>query len=198
MRKKTHSNTIIKTNKHPLLNKAYGLDYKINDLILYSTNNKFMRKCIEKASLISGVKVSTLLYIIITIGKSSKDFCTLAGQKYLAEKASMSVKTIQRAIGSLRKAGVLYIIHRYKGEGLTRRRTTSCTILTAFIDYCRMNKDNKTRRQNDINILFDKAGVSVKKIIDTSTGELFDYIPINKYDSHINRPFYVGLHEHCY
>jgi len=167
------------TIQHPVLNKTYGLDYKINDYILYVNNNFHVQKQIKKASEASRVSVAIISCILIAIGKASKYFSTCSSQKHIAFLSCCSVNTVQKAIKALKKVGLINVRHRYSGEGALRRRVTSRTTLSAFIKYAGWVKDRITRAANDVTIIKNKISnflngkqADTRVSIDYDTGEL--------------------------
>lgn len=130
-------NPLKSKDSHPALNPAYGLTFDRDQFYAYTSCNKRLRKELRGASSTSGVMTNNLIGMLNAICQLSVDFCTTAGHKAIAEKSGLSVPTVQRGISGMAKAGILLTFHRTRGDGPTKRRTTSLTILSGFCAFVR-------------------------------------------------------------
>lgn len=181
MSRKYYYSPLKQSNQHFASNKSEESDYKVRDNTNY-VNSPYVMGKLRKASLASRVQLSILVHTYMAIGNASHAFCTTIAQKKLAQNTMASVKTIQRAVRELRRAGLIKVYHRYKGEGITRRRTTSLMVLCAFSDFCRMNKDRIIEKVNNRKSLIGKISAKLSgshqvdtEIISRDTGEILQY-----------------------
>jgi len=160
MRNKINYTPKSNVNQHPVLNRAYGLNYKISDAKKFKESNKY-KAALVIANKFCRVCIHTLNAIYDELCLASHEFSSTISQQKLAKKVGVGITTLQKAISGLRRAKLIYVNHRYIGEGAKRRRTTSRTVLTSFIDFCRYMKDKFVRKMNDRNIF--KSNVSSAK-----------------------------------
>lgn len=153
--------------------------------------------------------------ILLEYAKASPtgDFCNIS-QERLAERSGYSRSVVARATKAMRQDGLLFSIHRYKGEGINRKRVTSYTILSVFkrkIDALRA----KAKRMSVAQLLSAMAAESISvtktrlfnslnkaasrfSVFDKNTGEVLDAMHgINRIGINAESVF-RGLGGNCY
>ena len=116
------------------------------------------------------IKKSSLIVVYAALGLFvKKGFSTHVSQQQIAETVSLNKNTVARAIKWLRRAQLITVFHRYSGEGIERRRTTSRTVLTAFVEYCARVKKNKMDQANFKNLINCTVSNVTGEIVSKST-----------------------------
>jgi|CXWL01.1.fsa_nt_gi DNA-binding transcriptional ArsR family regulator len=151
------------------------LNYSVDEYIKYIHSNKRLSNGLKEANIISSVKISALIAILYAIGSCSKSFCTIAGIEKISEISNLSKRTVSSGLKGLRKAGILIIFHRYKEINGQKRRTTSLTILKAFVDFCEWCKSIKNKSELAIKKYIKPIFTGVKWVGDDETGNLIDF-----------------------
>ena len=148
----------------------YPIEFNRADFFENAHTNKRLKRKIRLAHEMSvaandTIKESSLMAVYLAYGNVSSGFVSHASQKKLSEITKLHSDTVRRAVKWLRKAGIIKTYHRYTGEGIQRRRTTSKTILVMFVEFCVHVRNKYIRDQNVKNLINCK--------INKKTGEIF-------------------------
>jgi hypothetical protein len=130
MKKKYYYNPHTKQPRQPMKKK-----FVIKDYLDYVNSHAWLGRCLKEVSNKYGVRIPTLRAALGAIGQCTHEFASTASQKTLAMRAGLSVRAFNSALHALRKANILTTKHRYKGTGATKRRTTSVTVVGAFLKF---------------------------------------------------------------
>lgn len=122
-------------------------EFVLGDYFTYINSNPWLRCCLREAAKKYHVRITSLSAALSAIGLCTKGFSTTASQKTIAEKSGLSIRGLQTAIYALRKMKILTTKHRYTKD-TNKRRTTSLTIVRAFIKFLDIQAYSKVKKAN--------------------------------------------------